>query len=176
MAQTLAAMSQRLVAAESHTQQLAQALNNTQRELQSSQAASFNSTGGLPKGVKTWAPDRFSGRPTASYPTTQHFLDFALRYMRVGGVSTSAQIDYVTLHLSEGEARTWYDLRAMSIVSEDCTTFASALKAHFANHNSQRHYREAIQFLHMRQCHDAMEYNQAFRQMLLCSFGRYERD
>ena len=88
--------------------------------------------------------------------------------MRVGGVPPEAQVDYVTLHLLEGEARTWYDLRAQSVISEDFATFAGALQAHFANHNSQRHYREAIQGLHMRQFKDVMEYNQAFRQMLLC--------
>ena len=29
-------------------------------------------------------------------------------YACVGGVPTTAQVDYVTLHLLEGEARTWY--------------------------------------------------------------------
>lgn len=32
------------------------------------------------KGVETQAPERYSGRPTLSYPSPQHFLEFVLRY------------------------------------------------------------------------------------------------
>ena len=88
--------------------------------------------------------------------------------MRIGGVPTDAKVDYVTLHLLEGEARTWYDLRVKNVSTESFDSFADALKTHFTNHNSQRHYREALQHLHMRQFKDVMQYNQAFRQMMLC--------
>ena len=37
-----------------------------------------------------------------------------------------------------------------------------------SNYNSQRHYREALQCLHMRQYQDVMQFNQAFRQIMLC--------
>ena len=84
MAQTLAAVNQRLVAAETQTQNLTQALNNTQIELQNTRAqisaAPAAQSSGLPKGVKTTAPERFSGRPSSTYPTTKHFIDFAKRY------------------------------------------------------------------------------------------------
>ena len=126
--------------------------------------------------MKTQAPDRFGGRPTTSYPTTQHLLDFALRYMRVGGVPTDSQVDYVTLHLLEGEARTCYDLRNKTVMNESFDSFSIALKAHFTNHNSQRHYREALQSLSMKQFRDVMQYNQAFRQMMLCLEDMTELD
>ncbi len=80
----------------------------------------------------------------------------------------AAKVDYVTLHLLEGEARTWYDLRVKNVLTESFDSFSDALKAHFTNHHSQRHYREALQHLHMRQFQDVMQYNQAFRQMMLC--------
>ena len=81
--------------------------------------------------------------------------------MKVGGVPTGLRVDYVTLHLLEGEARTWYDLRVKSVQNEAFETFSTALKEHFTNHNSQRHYRESLQQLHMRQFKDPihpMEY------------------
>ncbi len=103
--QQLAAMNQRLATAESQTQQLTHVLNQTQIDLQSTKAAASasvaRSSGGLPKGVKTTAPAQFSGRHTATYPTTRHFVDFAVRYMRIGGVPVNAQVDYITLHLLE---------------------------------------------------------------------------
>ena len=67
-----------------------------------------------------------------------------LRYMKVEGVPTGSRIDYVTLHLLEGEARTWYDLRVNSVQNETFETFSTALKEHFTNHNSQRHYRKSL--------------------------------
>ena len=145
-AQMITAMNQRMAAAEAQTQNLTQVLNNTQVELQHTRAQipAPSAHSGLLKGVKTRAPDRLSGRPTASYPTTNHLFDVATRYMRVGGVPPEAQVDYIIFHLLEGEARTWYDLRAKSIVAENFVTFATALRTHFTNHNSQRHYREAI--------------------------------
>ncbi len=88
--------------------------------------------------------------------------------MRVGGVPVEAQVNFITLHLLEGEARTWYDLRLKSIPTENLESFATALCTHFANTNSQRHYREALQSLHMKQFPDVLSHNQAFRQMLLC--------
>ena len=95
VAQTLAEMSQRLVAAgEAQTQNLSQALNNTQMELHSNRAeisATPAQSFRLPQGVKTRAPDRFSGRPSAAYPTTKHFVDFAIRCMRVS-------VEYQRLH------------------------------------------------------------------------------
>ncbi len=38
--------------------------------------------------------------------------------MRVGGVPADSQVDYITLHLLDGEAQTWYDLRLKSIPAE----------------------------------------------------------
>ncbi len=177
----LNAMNIRLSAAEVQNQTLSQVLNSTQTELynvkvQAAATPPVSSFAGLPKGVKTQAPDRFGGRPSVSYPTTQHFLDFAARYMRVGGVPVNSQVDYVTLHLLEGEARTWYDLRSKTVVAESFDSFATSLKAHFANHNSQKHYREALQSLHMKQFKDVMQYNQAFRQMMLCLEDMTELD
>ncbi len=178
--QLMSDLNHRLTSAEAQTQQLAHVLNQTQIELQTTKAAASasvtHSFEGLPKGVKTRAPDRFSGRPTVTYPTTKHFVDFATRYMRVGGVPVDAQVDYVALHLLEGEARTWYDLRPKSIPAENFESFSAALYTHFANTNSQRHYREALQSLHMKQFPDVMSYNQAFRQMLLCLEDMAETD
>ncbi len=80
--QMMSEMNQRLNAAEDQTRQMAHVLNQTQVELQTTKAAASASTkaaasasvtrsfGGLPKGVKTRAPDRFSGRCTATYLTT----------------------------------------------------------------------------------------------------------
>ena len=119
-------------------------------------------------GVKTIAPERYSGRPSLSYPTAQHFIDYVVRYMRVGGVSENAQTDYVTLHLLEGEAKSWYDLRVKTTPNESFASFSSALCSHFATPNSQMHYRDALQSLNMRQFRDPLAYNRAFRQMLLC--------
>ena len=166
-------ISARMHAAEAQAHNMTQVLNSTQLELgnikaQVAASPSVSSFSGSPKGVKTQAPDRFGGRPTTSYTTTQHFIDFATRYMRVGGVPTDAKVDYVTLHLLEGEAHTWYDLRVKNVPTESFDSFADALKTHFTNYNSQRHYREALQNLHMRQFKDVMQYNQAFRQMMLC--------
>ena len=166
-------ISARMHAAEAQAHNMTQVLNSTQLQLgnikaQVAASPSVSSFSGLPKGVKTQAPERFGGRPTTSYPTTQHFIDFATRYMRVDGVPTDAKVDYVTLHLLEGEARTWYDLRVKNVPTESFDSFADALKTHFTNHNSQRHYREALQNLHMRQFKDVMQHNQAFRQMMLC--------
>ena len=128
-AQMIAAMNQSMAAAEAQTQNLTQVLNNTQVELQHTRAqiAVPTSHSGLPKGVKTTAPNRFNGRPSVHYPTTKHFVDFVARYMRVGGVATDSQVDYVTLHLLDGEARTWYDLRIKSIPTENFASFSTAL-------------------------------------------------
>ena len=79
------------------------------------------------------------------------------------------KVDYVTLHLLEGKARTWYDLRVKNVPTESFDSFTDAWKSHFTNHNSQRHYRKALQHLHMRQfIKDVMQYKEAFRQMMLC--------
>ena len=96
--------------------------------------------------------------------------------MRVGGVASEAQVDYVTLHLLDGEARTWYDLRIKSVPTESFDSFPAALCSHFTNQNTQRHYREALLNLHMRQFKDVMQYNQAFRQMMLCLEDMSELD
>ncbi len=63
-----------LAAAEAQSQHLTQILNNTQAELQHTRAQVHVPTAhpGLPKGVKTTAPNRFRGRPTVHYPTTKH--------------------------------------------------------------------------------------------------------
>ncbi len=112
-----------------------------------------------------------------SYSTTQHFLDFALRYMRVGGVPVNSQVYYVTLHLLKGEARTWYDLRCKRVMSESFESFARALNTHFANYNSQCHYLEALQSLSMTHFKDVMQYNQqTFRRMMLCLEDMTELD
>ncbi len=158
----LEALNARLGISEQQSQLLGQALAATQSELsqakaQTSQPVPVNTSSGLPKGVKTQAPDRFSGRPSLAYPTTQHFLEFAARYMRVGGVAEADKTDYVTLHLLEGEARTWYDLRFKTVAFETFDSFAIALKSHFTNHNSQKHYREALYSLNMKQIKDVME-------------------
>ena len=76
--------SARMHAAEAQAHNMTQVLNSTQLELgnikaQVAASPSVSSFSGLPKGVKTQAPDRFGGRPTTSYPTTQHFIDFATR-------------------------------------------------------------------------------------------------
>lgn len=78
--------------------------------------------------------------------------------------------------LLEGEARTWYDLRIKKVENETFETFSTAIKAHFTNHNSQRHYREPLQQLHMRQYKDPMAYNQAFRWLMLCLEDMMELD
>ncbi len=137
----LVAINQRTAAAENQAQNLTQVLNSTQVELQNTRAQISvpAAHSGLPKGVKTTAPNRFSGRPSVKYPTTKHFVDFASRYMRVGGVAPDSQVDYVTLHLLDGEARTWYDLRLKTIPTETFDSFSAALNAHFANHNNQRY-------------------------------------
>ncbi len=68
----------RMHAAEAQAQTaVTQVLNNTHLELSNMKAQvaaspTVSSFSGLPKGVKTQAPDRFGGRPTTSYPTTQH--------------------------------------------------------------------------------------------------------
>ena len=74
--------------------------------------------------MKTQTPEKYSGRPSLAYPSPQHFLEFVLRYMKVGGVPTGARVDYVTLQLLEGEARTWYDLRVKSVQNETFETFS----------------------------------------------------
>ena len=106
----LEALNARLGASEQQSQLLGQALANTQTGLsqakaQAATAVQANVSSGLPKGVKTQAPEKNSGRPSVGYPTTQHFLDSAERYMRVGGVIEHSKTEYVTLHLLEGEAR-----------------------------------------------------------------------
>ena len=164
----------RMHAAEAQAQSVTQVLNSTQSELSNMKAQvaaslSVSAFSGLPKGVKTQAPDRFGGRPTTSYPTTQHFIDLQ------HGICVSVECrhlprwtTFVTLHLSKGEARTWYDLRVKNVPTESFDSFSDALKTRFTNHNSQQHYREALQHLHMRQFKDVVLYNQAFRQMMLC--------
>ncbi len=178
VAAMMASINQRMSQAEAQTQNLTQVLNNTQLELQNTRAqvAGPSTHSGLPKGVKTTAPNRFSGRPSVHYPTTKHFVEFAARYMRVGGVPTDSQVDYVTLHLLDEEARTWYDLRLKTIPTESFASFSTALCTHFTNHNNQRHYREALLNLNMRQFKDVMQYNQAFRQMMLCLEDMSELD
>ena len=119
----LEALNARLGASEQQSTLLGQALANTQAELSQAKAQAATPvqahvSSGLPKGVKTQAPEKFSGRPSVAYPTTQHFLDFAEGYMRVGGVNEHSKTDDVTLHLLEGEARTWYDLRFKAVASE----------------------------------------------------------
>ncbi len=84
--QMLASINRRMAATEAQSQHLTQILNNTQVEFITHSCASTRiptANSGIPKGMKTTAPNRFSGRPTVDYPTTKHFIDFATRYMRV---------------------------------------------------------------------------------------------
>ena len=174
-------MNVRLNAAEAQNQTLVQVLNNTQSELVSikAQTPTVPLSSGLPKGVKTQAPDRFAlgvglvpHIPPLNISWILPIVTCVLAvYQPVVKLTT-----YVTLHLLEGEARTWYDLRNKTAMNESFDSFSSALKAHFTNHNSQRHYREALQSLSMKQFRDVMQYNQAFRQMMLCLEDMTELD
>lgn len=127
------------------------------------------STGGLLKGVNPRASDRFSVRPTATNLSDHEtFCKFCYKIHEIGGVPADAKVDYVTLHLLEGEDRTWFDLRVKSIPTETFDSVSAAICFHFASTNSQQHYHEALQSLCMEQFPDVMACNQAFRQMLLC--------